>query len=112
MQRRKGKRVELEAAHALDAIGLPARRSVQYCGRAGNADVTLDGGVPIHVEVKARASHACIRFIEQAQADAKPGDIPVVLIREDGTPRFFALVSLDELPRLAEEIVSARGARA
>ena len=105
--RDKGKRVEREAAKAVaDALGIEARRSVQFCGRAGDADLatSLDG---LHFEVKARASHSCLRFMEQAKADA--GDaIPVVLLREDRNMRFHALIALDDLAELSALIGAAR----
>jgi len=108
LSRQKGKRVEREAAAALAAVlGIEARRSVQYSGRAGDAD--LQTSLPgIHFEVKARAGHACLRFHEQATSDAGLDAVPVVMLREDGDPRFYALVALDHLPQLAATIV-ARG---
>ena len=105
--REKGKRVEREAARAVaEALGIEARRSVQFCGRAGDADLatSLDG---VHFEVKARAAHSALRFMEQAKADA--GDaIPVVLLREDRDVRFFALIELDRLADLSSLIQASR----
>ena len=105
--REKGKRVEREAARAVaEALGIEARRSVQFCGRAGDADLStsLDG---VHFEVKARAAHSALRFMEQAKADA--GDaIPVVLLREDRDVRFFALIELDRLSDLSRLIQASR----
>ena len=105
--RDKGKRVEREAAKAVaDALGIEARRSVQFCGRAGDADLTTSIG-DVHFEVKARAAHSCLRFMQQAKVDA--GDaIPVVLLREDRNPRFHALIALDDLAELSALIGAAR----
>ena len=101
LSRQKGKRVEREAAAALrDTLGIEARRSVQHCGRAGDAD--LQTSIPgLHVEVKARASHACIRHLEQATSDAGTDAVPIVLLREDGDVEFAVLVRLAHLPQLA-----------
>jgi len=104
LSRQKGKRAERQAAKAVaDALGVEARRSVQYCGDNGDADLTttLEG---VHFEVKARASHGCLRFMEQAEEDAKEGEIPVVLLREGGDTRFFALVELTHIRTLALKI--------
>lgn len=105
LSRQKGKRAERQAATALErAIGCEARRSVQYCGANADADLstTLDG---VHFEVKARKSHACLRFYAQAEADAATDDIPVVLLRENGDVRVFALVDLDHIRALAQKIL-------
>jgi hypothetical protein len=104
LSRQKGKRVEREAAKAVSsALSIEARRSVQFCGRAGDADLqtTLEG---VHFEVKARAAHSTLRFMEQAEEDAKEGEIPVVLLREDGDTRFFVLVELTHIRTLAAKI--------
>lgn len=99
MQREKGKRTERQAAALLrDLFGIAARRSVQYCGRAGDADLqTVDG---LHVEVKARKSIAALRFFEQAQADAKPGELPMVMMKEDRSD-FFILIRAQDFPAVA-----------
>ena len=104
LSRQKGKRAERQAAKAVaDALGVEARRSVQYSGHNGDADLTttLEG---VHFEVKARASHACLRFMEQAEEDSREGEIPVVLLRENGDTRFFALVELEHIRTLALKI--------
>jgi hypothetical protein len=104
LSRQKGKRVEREAAAAVaDALACEARRSVQFCGRAGDADLTttIEG---VHFEVKARAAHSCFRFYEQAEEDAAGKAIPVVLLREDGERRFLALVDLNHVRDLAVRI--------
>jgi hypothetical protein len=107
LSKQKGKRVEREAAKALNLVlGVEARRSVQYCGGAGDADLTttLDG---VHFEVKSRAAHSCLRFYEQAAKDAeKPGDIPVVLLRENGDTDFYVLVALSDLRALSRRVSS------
>lgn len=109
LSRQKGKRVEREAAKAVAlSLGCEAWRSVQHSGAAGDADLktTLEG---VHFEVKARAAHSCIRFLEQAQRDsAATGALPVVLLREDGDPGFYVLSRLADLPELARRISPCR----
>ena len=94
--------MEREAAKALNLVlGVEARRSVQYCGGAGDADLTttLDG---VHFEVKSRAAHSCLRFYEQAAKDAtEASTIPVVLLRENGDTDFYVLVALSDLRALS-----------
>ena len=105
LSKQKGKRVEREAAKALNYwLGVEARRSVQYCGGAGDADLTttLDG---VHFEVKSRAAHSCLRFYEQAAKDAtEASTIPVVLLRENGDTDFYVLVALSDLRALSRRV--------
>ena len=109
--RDKGKRAEREAAKAVEAVfGVAMRRAVQYCGKAGDADVV---GLPgVHIEVKARAAHSCLRYLDQAASDARAGDVPIVLLREDGDVRFHALLALDDLPDLLDLMRRARSPHA
>ncbi len=103
--RAKGARIEREAAKAIEtSLGVSARRSVQFCGRAGDADLqtTLEG---VHFEVKGRAKHSVLRFYEQAEDDArKTSSIPVVLLRENGDPNFYLLLRLDDLRTVAGKV--------
>ena len=107
LSKQKGKRMEREAAKALNLVlGVEARRSVQYCGGAGDADLTttLDG---VHFEVKSRAAHSCLRFYEQAAKDAaKLSMIPVVMLRENGDTDFYVLVALSDLRALSSRITA------
>lgn len=107
--RTKGKRVERQAAEAIRAVlGVEARRSVQYSGVAGTADLTTE--IPgLHVEVKGRNAIAALRYMDQARADsAKTGTVPVVLMREDFDPEFFVLCRLSDVPALLECLTSLR----
>jgi hypothetical protein len=109
LSRSKGKRCEREAAKAVaEAFGCDARRSAQYCGKAGDADLqtSIEG---VHIEVKARRSIAPIRFYEQAASDAAAaGALPIVLLREDGDPSFYALMRVEHIPSVAERIAACR----
>ena len=77
----KGKRGELELAELLRHAGYAnARRSAQYCGNTGDApDITgVDG---LHIECKRREQIQDEAFMQQAEREAKKGDIPVVMYR-------------------------------
>lgn len=50
--RQKGKRVELELAKELRAIGLTARRTAQFCGDAGDSDVVVEELPELFIECK------------------------------------------------------------
>ena len=80
--KRKGSAGERELAKILRTYGYDTRRSVQYNGMQGQADIV---GVPgLHIECK-RAAQVCDEvFLQQAERDAKKGDIPVVMYRRNG----------------------------
>lgn len=79
--RDKGKRGELEIAHILQEYGYPARRSVQYNGWQGEADVIgLEG---IHIEVKRVERLNIEEAMAQSRRDAKNDEIPVVFHRRN-----------------------------
>lgn len=103
--RQKGKRLEREAARCwADAVGSPARRSQQFSGDNGDADLRVDIE-GLHVEVKGRKSIGALRFYEQAEDDAgKTGSIPVVLLREDGDTDWYCLVRLTDMRTVAGKL--------
>lgn len=77
--RNKGKRGELELAKELQKYGFEARRGQQYCGANGDADVV---GLPgLHLEIKRVEKLNVENALRQAEADAKAGEIPVVMHR-------------------------------
>lgn len=80
----KGKRGELELVEQLRYCGhANARRTAQYCGNTGDApDITgVDG---LHIECKRTEQVRDELFLQQAERDAKKGDIPVVMYRRNG----------------------------
>lgn len=78
--RAKGKAGELELARLLRAEGFDARRGVQYNGADGSADVI---GLPgVHLEVKRTEALRLWDALSQAKADARPGELPVVVHRK------------------------------
>ena len=80
--KRKGAKGELELAHKLQEYGYDeAKRSVQYNGKDGQADVI---GLPhIHCEIKRVEKLNIYNAIEQAKRDAKNGDKPTVFHRKN-----------------------------
>lgn len=95
--RAKGKRGELQARDLLRRFGFEARRSQQFAGSVGSADLTHD--IPgVHVEVKYVERLNIQEAMEQARRDC--GDlVPVVLHRRNGTDWLVTLPA-DEFLRL------------
>ena len=79
--KRKGAKGEVELAHKLEEYGFNTRRSVQYNGKDGQADVI---GLPkIHIECKRVEKLNIYDAIAQAKRDAKNGDMPTVFHRKN-----------------------------
>ena len=79
--RAKGKRGELELSRALGEYGYGCRRSVQYSGANGDADVV---GLPgIHIECKRVERLDLPGAMAQAKRDARPGELPAVFHRKN-----------------------------
>lgn len=77
----KGKQGELELAHKLKEYGYDTKRSVQYNGKDGQADVL---GLPhIHIECKRVEKLNIYDAIAQAKRDTKNGDKPTVFHRKN-----------------------------
>lgn len=81
--RSKGKRGELELVAELGNAGhANARRSAQYCGKTGEAPdiVGIEG---LHIECKRVENFRDEVALNQAEGDAKKGEIPVVMYRRN-----------------------------
>lgn len=81
--RAKGAAGERELANLLKKYGYTkARRSQQYCGANGDADITdaLDG---IHIECKRVERLNIDDAMAQAVADAREGETPAVFHRKN-----------------------------
>lgn len=79
-----------------------ARRGVQYQGGPDSPDIT---GIPgVHIEVKRTESLSLYKALEQAQQEADPCEIPLLLHRRSGK-RWLAVVELDFLPTLSSTII-------
>jgi Holliday junction resolvase len=103
----KGKTGERDLAKLLrDLFGVEARRSQQYCGKAGDADLitSIPGS---HWEAKNYKNHAAITLMEQAADEAREGEIPVLALKRT-TKRFrgkwFVLVAVEDLIPLVRRI--------
>ena len=95
--REKGIAGERELAHALQAYGYNTRRSVQYCGANGDADlVGLDG---IHIECKRVEQLSVYKAMEQAKNDARKDELPVVMHRRNRS-KWLAIMELDDWMKL------------
>lgn len=79
----KGRVGEAEFAKLLQKHGyLKARRSVQYCGANGDADV-IGGPEGFHFEVKRVEKLNIYSAVEQSKRDARDGEKPVVAHRKN-----------------------------
>lgn len=95
--RDKGKRGELEIAHILQEHGYPARRSVQFNGWQGEADVIgVDG---LHIEVKRVEKLNIETAMDQSRRDAEGSEIPVVFHRKNNRS-WLATLPLDDFIRI------------
>ena len=80
--REKGKRYELHVASLFRSEGFDdARRSQQFCGANGDADVVGVRG--LHIECKAREQMQLYDWVSQAKSEAKNGDLPVVIHKKN-----------------------------
>lgn len=103
--REKGKRGERECASELaSALGIAARRGVQFHGGPDSPDVVIDA--PIHVEAKRVESLQLYPALEQATADAPAGKVPIVWHRRNNKPS-VVIVQTDRLVELARAVVAA-----
>lgn len=94
--RQKGARGEREAR---DAVKL--HWGSKDCIRAAQANGSYSAdllGAPegLHVEVKFYASIAALKFLRQAEADAREGEIPVVLMRENGDKEWTVMFRIKD----------------
>ena len=89
----RGKRGELSLVHALrDAGFTEARRTAQYCGKAGTSDVVGIEG--LHVEVKNQERLNIWSALAQSQRDTEAdgnGDIPAVFFKRNRSGWYVAL---------------------
>ena len=82
--KRKGTVAERELANIFTAAGVPSRRSVQYCGRAGDADIVCDH-LDLHIEVKRTERFSLTEAIAQASTDSN-GKPWIIVHRSNGRP--------------------------
>lgn len=98
--KRKGAEGERQLAKRLREYGYEARRSQQYAGINGDADVV---GLPgIHIECKRVEKLNLDEAYSQARRDAKTGEVPVVIHRKNHTD-WKVTMSLEDFMRLYRE---------
>jgi len=103
--RAKGKRGELEAALLLTQLGLSARRSAQYCGADGDADLRCNAN--LHVEVKLQEQMHPYKWLDQAIADSmKTKRLPLVLCRRTRSP-WLVIMRASDWVAISKELVDA-----
>ena len=79
--RQKGAAGERDLAKLLRANGYDARRSQQYCGASGDADVIGLSG--IHIECKRVERLNIENAMAQSKRDARDGELPTVWHRKN-----------------------------
>lgn len=82
--RQKGKRFEREVANLFKAHGFEAKRTAQFCGKTGTADV--DGVDGLHIECKAVERLNLNKAMEQSMSDAREGEVPIVIHKMSRKP--------------------------
>lgn len=93
-QRAKGARGEREVVDALNALGMMAERTAQYCGKTGLApDVQLQG-TTAHIEVKRTERLKWRQTLIQVNRDAR-GRRWFILHRQNGMP-WLVIQTLDQ----------------
>ena len=108
--RAKGASGELEAAEALSQVLGECRRTVQYNGRAGTADVVCEYAPGLHIEVKRTERLNPYMFLDQAIRDsAKTNRVPLIVCRSSYKP-WLVVCRLSDLPAVAAQVEEARRA--
>lgn len=98
--RQKGAAGERELAKALRSHGFETRRGQQYCGSNGDADVV---GLPgVHIECKRVERLNLEDAMAQSRADARPGEIPVVMHRKNNC-KWLVTLSIDDFMTIYKE---------
>lgn len=82
--RRKGAKGELELRDSLQALGIDAHRTRQFCGKNGTPDVEIPGlrGY-LHIECKRTERLRLHDAMKQSTEDAPPGAVPTVIHRRN-----------------------------
>lgn len=102
----RGKRAELDLVHKLQEFGFTeARRTAQYCGKAGTSDVV---GIPgVHCECKAVQRLNIWEALSQSKRDSAAdgnGDIPAVFFKRNRSGWYVAVPLTDFVDLIKERI--------
>lgn len=98
--KQKGKRGELELSARLKELGLTARRTQQFCGKAGDSDVECEELSLYHIEVKRVEKLNIDQAMSQAVSDCG-SKTPVVIHRRNGKP-WLATLFLEDFVEIAK----------
>jgi hypothetical protein len=87
----KGKRFELECAKLLsEVLGTEVRRTAQYCGKGGTADLVIPALPRLHTECKRRRESVtpdqAQHFDDQCERDREADSVPWSVHRADNAP--------------------------
>lgn len=96
-ERDKGQRGEREVAAIFQAHGFDCARTPNSGGLKLKGD--LWGDVPVHIEVKRQEQARVWTWLIQAEQEAAPQVVPVVIFRRSRSP-WYAILPADELARL------------
>lgn len=104
--RQKGARAERDLCHSLkENLGWDARRSQQFCGNAGDADLIVDQVPGLFVESKMVEKLNVTEAMQKA-ADQCGGALPILCHRKKRTG-WLVTVRLEQLMALCQMVVSA-----
>ena len=98
--KQKGKRGELELVKKLKEYGYDCKRSVQYCGTNGDADVIGLSG--IHIECKRVERLNIDDAMLQAIRDRREGEFPAVFHRKNNG-KWMVTMLLDDWQEIYRE---------
>lgn len=103
MSRDKGKVGEREFAALLRKLGVEARRGVQFQGGTDSPDVvhSLEG---LHFEVKRTERLSLYDAYDQAAADAKEHEVPVVAHRKNRR-QWLVIMDAEEFIYMYQELL-------
>ena len=105
--KQKGKRGELEAARFFQKYGFDARRSQQFAGMNGDADVV---GVPfLHLEIKRTEKLNLDKAMEQSARDAREGEAPTVVHRKNKQEWRITMTLEDFMPFFMAYVEQQKG---
>ena len=90
--RAKGAVGERELVQELLRRGVMCHRSVQYCGRNGDADIVCDG-LNLHIEVKRTEKLRLAEAVAQASRDARSK--PWIIIHRQSRGPWLVIQTLD-----------------
>lgn len=91
----KGNRAEREVVDTLRAMGWTSARRNFGSGSQGGGDI-VGGPADVHLECKHHERCSIWEWISQAEGDARPTDLPVVVFRRNRS-QWMACIPADEL---------------